>query len=127
MKINEAAWRRIKGRMPARAITRGSVFARSLTVVAVAAAVGSGSLAATSAPSRQSAAYHLTGSYGAAPPGAAAPGKPDYRRACPVAPPGQMACMALIRTDLPPRLQPPAAQAPADRLQLRAGGPAERL
>jgi hypothetical protein len=58
------------------------------------------------------------------PAAAAARATPDYVRECPVTTrPGQMACMALIRTDVPHRLQ--SAQAPGARPAADGYGPPE--
>src|SRR5262249_21067832 len=95
---------RIKGRMLAGAVTATLVFAGPLAVVPLAVTAR---VPARQAPAQPSVpAHHHTGARGAVPSGAAASGEHDYKRACPVAPPGQMACMALIRTDLPHYLQP---------------------
>jgi Putative Ig domain len=98
VKVIEAtrqAGRRINRKMRAMTVTGVLVSAGSLALAAVAAA---GPATAGTGAARSGAL-----------PGAAVPGSQDYRSVCPPAPPGQAACTALIRTDLPHHLQPASA------------------
>ena len=116
MKVIEAtrqAGRRINRKMLAMTVTGVLVSAGSLALAAVAAA---GPTTAGTGAARSGALL-----------GAAVADSQDYRSVCPPAPPGQAACTALIRTDLPHHLQPPAPPHPSGRLWLRAAEPAKRL